>query len=212
MDGYETTRQIRKMKRQTSLTPIIAMTANAIEGDRERCLDAGMNDYISKPIDKDILVEKLKSWIAALAKGPQGQAAEVKGAENEDDPEALPVFDCDEAAARYDHDLDLLKAIIEGFIQESPTAMDAIASAIGSADSATVGLKAHALKGGASYIGAKRIQHAAFSLEKCGKSGDLSTAAELASALRQEFERFRDLTSAFNWADQRTPAASGEHA
>jgi len=212
LDGYETTRQIRKMKGKAYRTPIIAMTANAIEGDMERCLKAGMDDYISKPIDKGVLVEKLKRWIETLAKGHDKQEYKTEGAGKMSLAEELPVFDSEEAVARYDHDLDLLRAIIEVFVQETPAAMDEIASAIDSADSAAAGSKAHALKGGASYIGAKRFQQVAFSLENSGKSGDLSNAAELLSELRHEFERFSALTSEFKWDDAAAPAANGASA
>jgi CheY-like chemotaxis protein len=65
MDGIEATREIRNMEvlRQVARTPIIAMTANAMEGDRERCLEAGMDDYIAKPIRADQLYEQLQRWV-----------------------------------------------------------------------------------------------------------------------------------------------------
>jgi CheY-like chemotaxis protein len=62
MDGYETTRAIREIEKEGERTPIIAMTANAMVGDREKCLESGMDDYMSKPIDPDLLLEKVTIW------------------------------------------------------------------------------------------------------------------------------------------------------
>ncbi len=69
LDGFETTRIVRESKKRYSQVPIIAMTANAMKGDRGKCIESGMTDYLSKPIDADIFKEKLEHWIGRAHPG-----------------------------------------------------------------------------------------------------------------------------------------------
>lgn len=80
MDGMEATRRIRNLAKPAAETPIIAVTAHALTGDRARFLQAGMNDYISKPIDKDDLFQKVQFWIKAAAETPEEARAPAKPA------------------------------------------------------------------------------------------------------------------------------------
>ena len=111
----------------------------------------------------------------------------------------LYIFNADEAIDRYDGDLEVLKMIIQSFIEETPGSIKAIATALNSGDGATAGAKSHALKGGASYIGAQRIQTMAMAMETAGKTGDLAAADQLLPRLKTEFERFRNEIASFQW-------------
>ena len=211
MDGYETTREIRKLKKKSAGVPIIAMTANAIEGDREKCLAAGMNDYLSKPIQKKALLNTLKRWIKGAAETLPVQNMK-KGPSNEKDETAdLFIFYADEAIARYDGDLEVLKMIIQSFIEETPNTIGEIAAALNSGDGGAVGAKSHALKGGASYIGAQRIQAMALAMETAGKTNDLAAAGQLLTKMKDEFERFKNEITAFRWENGAKTAANGEN-
>jgi len=203
MDGYETTREIRKLEGKWGDVPIIAMTANAIEGDREKCLEAGMNDYLSKPIQKDMFLSAMKRWMRSSNKEkavyPPDKTHPVEK-ESTVQPDCL-VFNADEAIARYDGDREVLKMIIEDFIEDTPRTIDKIASAADSGQNAEAGRLAHALKGGASYIGAERIREAAFVIETAGKDNSLEPFSPLISDLKNEYVLFKKEISAFKWKE-----------
>ncbi len=199
MDGYETTRAIRKLKKKSADVPIIAMTANAIEGDRERCLAAGMNDYLSKPIQKKALLTALKHWIKNPERILPNRNTKNEPSGDGDKTSELFIFNADEAIERYDGDLEVLKMIIQSFIEETPGSIEAISAALNSGDGVAAGAKSHALKGGASYIGAQRIQAMAMDMETAGKTGDLAAAGQLLLKLKTEFERFRNKIASFQW-------------
>ncbi len=201
MDGYEATREIRKLNGKWRDVPIIAMTANAIEGDREKCLAAGMNDYLSKPIQKDRFLAALKRWLPSTQNETTAETLdETHPVETESAVQSdRPVFNAEEAIARYDGDREVLKMIIEDFIEDTPRTIDAIASAADSGQNAEAGRLAHALKGGASYIGAERIREAAFVIETAGKDNSLEPFSSLISGLKNEYVLFKNEISAFKW-------------
>jgi two-component system, sensor histidine kinase and response regulator len=199
MDGYETTRAIRKLEKKTAEVPIIAMTANAIEGDKEKCLAAGMNDYLSKPIRKNAMVAALKRWVPVPEGTPSHHEAKVKPPKNAESSNKLPAFDAHEAIDRYDGDLDVLKMIVDSFLDDTPHALNEIANAIDSGDTAAAGARSHSLKGGASYIGAKQMQASALALETAGKAGDLNASGKSLRVLKDDFERFKNDIATFSW-------------
>jgi response regulator RpfG family c-di-GMP phosphodiesterase len=199
MDGYETTREIRKLKNRSAGVPIIAMTANAIEGDREKCLAAGMNDYLSKPIRKKALLSTLKRWVKEAAKTAPNPDEDNHSSKEGDKTADLHIFDADDALSRYDGDLETLQMIVESFVEESPKTIAEIAFSLNSGDCTAAGAKSHALKGGASYIGAQRIQSIAFAMENAGKAGDLAGSEQLFPKMKTEFELFKKKIGAFDW-------------
>ncbi len=197
MDGYETTRAIRKSDKKFAAVPIIAMTANAVEGDREKCLAAGMNDYLSKPIQKNALVTVLQRWIDGSIAKESDSVDQSHPLEELDHCSACPIFDDVEAIARYDGDLEVLNMIVESFIQDTPQTFEIVNSALDAGDATVVGAQAHAFKGGAGYIGAKRIQAVAQAMETAGKEGDLETASLLLVKAESEFEHFKKEITAY---------------
>jgi len=129
MDGYEATRQIRagKAGEQHKNTPIIAMTAHAMTGDRQLCLDAGMNDYMTKPVDSDLLLETLHRWLPTIDIMSTDDTAitESVNKNNTDTPPPLTeekpiVWDQDDALQRAQNMEDLLILMIETFLEEIP--------------------------------------------------------------------------------------------
>ncbi len=208
MDGYEATRHIRllemrRMQDEKSQNirhhvPIVAMTASAFEEERQRCLRAGMDDFVSKPVRKETLqgvIVRLTEQSSA-SKDNSMSRCKNSGSDNRDE---LPIFNFEEAMERYEGDRDILRAIIDEFLSHTQVAIEEIEKGISSGDFEMVTKKAHALKGGAAYIAAERFRHAAYELETLGTSR--KAALSLLRKLREEFHRFQNQLSDFDWSD-----------
>ena len=172
MDGYEAAAAIRGMPGPVARTPIVAMTANAMQGDRERCLAAGMDDYLSKPVRQDQLQEIVARWT------PDTTATPV-------DAEVLEGF----RQLQEEGQPDIVNEFIDLFLCDLPGRREAIRRALGDADTDGVRGAAHALKSSAAYIGAAGLARLCAELELAARNGDLTTAADRASALEVEAER-----------------------
>jgi two-component system sensor histidine kinase/response regulator len=183
MNGFEATAAIRQKEKATSRhLPIIAMTAHALKGDRERCLAAGMDDYIAKPIEAR---EFLAAVEGALLPGVERRASV---------PAALPaaeIFDRAAALARVDGDVKLLEELAGLFLADSARLLSAIEGAVARRDAEALEHAAHALKSSVGNFAARAAYAAAAKLEMLGRHGDLAEAQEAYAALRQEIERLR---------------------
>jgi PAS domain S-box-containing protein len=177
MDGLEATAAIRRHEQDTGRhVPIIALTAHAMEGDRDRCLDAGMDGFVSKPLQG----EELFRVIAAHC--PPASAEEETPAEEPEDP---GIVDEATALARVGGDLGLFKDLVALFHDECPGLMAEMRQAIDQNDAPCLRRAAHTLKGSAATLGAKAASEAALRLEMIGRNGDLANAAEAYQALEQ---------------------------
>ena len=191
MDGLEATRRIRQREASTgSRTPIIAMTANAMKGDRERCLAAGMDDYVSKPIRTDELFAAL-ARVKAKTRVPQVPALTV--AEASDVPIAKPVkaastgsdllIDWTAARAAVNGDSVILDAVIEAVLEEGPALLIQLRQAIDESNAAVVHRSAHTIKGTMRTFNSKPVTKLAEQIESLGASGKLNGVADLYSQL-----------------------------
>ncbi|WP_426073572.1 response regulator [Janthinobacterium sp. DSP2-3-3] len=160
MDGYQATRKLRQDPRYSNL-PVIAMTANAMVGDKEKCLDAGMNDFIAKPIDVAQLFGTLARWIAPAT--PQEMTAMVVQPEAE-----LPVIaglKMAEAMRRVGGNATLMRKLLDRFVETQFDAMQRIVAAIENNQLETAIREAHTLKGLAGNIGAGGLADSAARVE-----------------------------------------------
>ncbi len=178
MDGYEATRRIRANPSHRRL-PIIAMTAGAMTGDREKCLAAGMNDYLSKPIDGATFLATLKKWLP-VAVGP-GRTARGSGRPLPSPPPPWLVADrpgLRPAAAimRMDNNWPLYLEIMAGFATTQQTCAADIEAAVAGGDLDTARRLAHTVKGLAATLGMQRVTEAAAAMEKAARNR-LSAAA-----------------------------------
>jgi PAS domain S-box-containing protein len=198
MDGFEATGQVRAGERGTGRhLPIIAMTAHAMKGDRERCLEAGMDGYVSKPVQAAELAQALASLAPAAA--PAETAPRVA----EPGPPAL-----DRAAMlqQVGGDEELLGALMRIFLQESSRLMPELHQALAAGDAARLQRLAHSLKGAASLFGVAAVTEAAQALESLGKAKQLAGAAEGYGQLEQELGRLRAALT--EWLTTAPPARS----
>ena len=176
MDGLVVTAAIRQREKKTGThLPIFAMTAHAMKGDRELCLGAGMDGYITKPVRFSDIEQTLSS-LASLAVTPAKPAAEAASWNRK---EALDRIGGDEA---------LLRDLCEIFLQESPKLLQKLQQAVAAGDSDAVMRAAHSLKGESSYLGAGATSQVARQLEEMGRSQNPSRAKDTFAALERELE------------------------
>jgi CheY-like chemotaxis protein/HPt (histidine-containing phosphotransfer) domain-containing protein len=182
MDGLEATRAIRKReKREGGHIPIIAMTAHALKGDRERCLAAGMDQYLPKPIRAHQLIE-------LLAKIGQKEDFTTEVSEPMVSNATTDVVDWNEALRTAGGNRKLLMEIVEAFLEESRRLMKAMLEAVEQGDMATLERSAHTLKSAASYFGANHASETALRLELMGRDRQLPHVREGLAELEGELE------------------------
>jgi two-component system sensor histidine kinase/response regulator len=179
MEGMEATRQIRKNPALGDL-PIIAMTANAMHGDRKQCLAAGMNDYVTKPIQVDVLYATLARWTQRNALPAKSAAAPAHVASR-----GTPAFDPDRAIANMG-DKDIYLNITGKFAANQGQAIQAIQNALAAHDSQTAERLAHTLKGIAATIGAATLAESASQLEVAIREGGTEKYPQLIAAATTE--------------------------
>jgi len=166
MDGYQTTHIIRNNERTTGKhMPIIAMTANALEGDRDKCLEAGMDDYITKPFNPDDLRSTVERWIAletisADVQTQQAAEAEAQGA----------ILDYERLKSRYTQAQ--CEQLLSGFVSDTRARLKELETLVEQRDLTAVGKLAHGIKGAASMLFAEELTEAARELELAAKQGD----------------------------------------
>jgi len=179
LDGLSATVLIRQRERTTGThIPILAMTAHAMTGDRERCVEAGMDAYVSKPLHPHELIEAVERAV----RPPHANARIAP----KDVPPPDVVFDLAHARARLGEDQQLLREIIAIFRAEAPALAASIEKAVASGDLEAVRLAAHALKGALGTLGAPRAFAAAARLEDAARESDRSRVAPAVAALQQE--------------------------
>jgi PAS domain S-box-containing protein len=192
LDGLQATMRIREKERGTGhRVPIVAMTAQAAESDRLRCLESGMDAYVTKPVHVPDLMRMIEIVVpdSAVPGGnfmngnitSGGTSVEVQ----------LRQLDESLALSRVGGDVELLKEVVELFLDDYPSTFEKIKDAVAIHDATALEHHAHSLKGSVSTFGANRAFEAAFTLEKQGRSGDLSDAAEGLFQLEQALEALR---------------------
>jgi signal transduction histidine kinase/CheY-like chemotaxis protein len=188
MDGLEAAAAVRRREQGTGRhVPIVAMTAHAMKGDRERCLEAGMDDYLAKPIRP----EELYAVLGRMA-GPSGEPA----------PAAEPAapepggYEPATALGRAGGDAAVLREVVGLFLDSCPAQLAALRQAVARRDAPAVRLAAHGLKGAVSTFGAREAVEAAGRLEAMGRAGDLAGADEACAALEEALARLRPALAA----------------
>jgi CheY-like chemotaxis protein/HPt (histidine-containing phosphotransfer) domain-containing protein len=202
MDGLEATAVIRVQERQAGgHVPIIAMTAHAMQGDRERCLAAGMDGYLAKPIRAEELSQTIQdvlgAWGLAHTRvgGPKSEPADA---------------DWREALRAVGEDRELLRTVVESLVADAPRLVVAVRQAALAGDARALRQAVHALKGSIRYWGSTPAFQSAARLERMGEQDDLSGAAKTAAELENEMERLTGILVDYIERDARTKGTWSE--
>jgi len=179
MDGYEAAVEIRRRERGERRTPVVAMTAHAMKGHRERCLAAGMDDHIGKPVTKAFLAEILEKYLRRESCAAGQSRATRPGAEKPVEVERLQLI--------ADGDLDFERELIDLYLSDMEPRLSSLELCVQRQDAEGLRHEAHAVKGSSGNAGARGMQHLAQQLETMGASGEMACAPEVLSSLLAEF-------------------------
>jgi signal transduction histidine kinase/DNA-binding response OmpR family regulator/HPt (histidine-containing phosphotransfer) domain-containing protein len=195
MDGYAATRAIREQEAAGNgggaHLPIVALTAHAMDGDREKCLAAGMDDYLTKPFPLDQLCAVLGDWLAAAPEKndrpepnrPPATPATAPGAPL--DPNALDSLRALERQGAQG----LVRKAIRFYLEDAPKLIETLREAVSLADSQALSNAAHSLKSSSANLGAVRLAKLSSDLEKAGRAGATEGAGTLLAETQAEYER-----------------------
>jgi two-component system, sensor histidine kinase and response regulator len=197
MDGYQATAAIRRREQNDpdgKRVPIIAMTANAMTGDREHCLAAGMDDYISKPVLMEQLAAGLERWLPKNAAAPPPSSTGLHAIPIGIEPVSpqVPAFDPSDLTMLQDQlgsDRDSVPAIITMYLNEAPQHVAQIAAAVASGDASALRQVAHRLRGSSQIVGARLISSFCQQLEDCGHRKDLAPTGGMLSGLEEALKQ-----------------------
>jgi len=190
MDGLDATRIIRD-RRSAVLQhwiPVVAMTANAMSEDRARCLEAGMDDHVPKPISPGSMARVLDKWLVGDPPGFELHGVPSRSRGRAVEPAVAKVFDYPKMLERVMGDEDLAKAVMETFLEEMPGLVDALRQGVREGDMGRIQLYAHSIKGSAANFGLDGFCAAAGRIEAAAKAKDPGSAAAGLPALEKEFE------------------------
>jgi PAS domain S-box-containing protein len=198
MDGYAATREIRARAQGARRIPVIAMTAAAVEGERERCLAAGMDDFLTKPVDPAALAAVLTTWLKSDDRPAHHPSTEATTTMDhlldysEPDPDALDTDRLDMLRDLDEDNTDYLDRAIGNFLTNSHTGLDTIREAVAAGDAAALRAAAHKLAGSALNLGVTYAGEALRSLEFLGDEGTVEGAEDKLVVAETALARGRD--------------------
>ena len=214
MNGYEVTEALRK---EGITTPIIALTANAMKGDKEKCLEAGCTDYLAKPIDQKQLLEKLRKYIPLegqslvemidIVKSQVNDLTEL--CSNQRTPKAQSgeldevyissdIINWDQLIGRLGDEA-LIEEIVPIFLKDCKERFDNLSNAMESEDTKAINFYGHAIKGASRNVCAERLSEIANQLESAGREDNLKSAVSIYEELKTEYEKVALVLSQKDW-------------
>jgi len=200
MDGYTATQKIRDAKSsvQNHRIPVIAMTANVMQGDKEKCLAVGMDDFIAKPVVDPIKLRKvLEQWLENTSiLGPDSESEFELIADTVTDEEEQPVFDYAAMSERLMDDKELIQIIADAYLSDMPIQIEQLKTLVQDGDVEQAAAQAHKIKGASSNVGAMKLSELAFKMEQAGKTGDMKLISKNILVLEQCFEQLKSTMKA----------------
>ena len=208
MDGYEATKRIRDLRAGTRQPriPIIAITADAMTGDRDKCLQAGMSDYIAKPVELRTLADVLEKWLNSPADDADSPARESPA--NTEAVSHQTVFNQEDLLARLMGDEGLASKVIAGFLDDAPRQLLTLKKMLEEGDTDGARQQAHALKGAATTMSAEALRELYSEAQDAAAAGELSRALALLPRLQEQFELLRTALKKSGWCSQ---TSGGDH-
>ena len=186
LDGYAAATEIRRRQNGGPRIPIVAMTASAMQGERDRCLAAGMDDYVTKPIDRRRLQEVLDQWLGAAVPEPRSDDVPV---------DSGAALDLSHLQSIVGHEPATIRSYLELFHQATGPLVADVGGAIQRRDAAAVARVAHTLRGSCGSIGALGMADVVGRLEDRSRSGEWDAIEELYRHLEQSYQQVRTFTA-----------------
>ncbi len=199
MDGYTATERIRSGESRVlnPRVPIAAMTANAMDSDKRECLEAGMDDYLPKPVTSEAVAAMLGKWLV-VDKAVEDAAADVPKPEPvlESDEPDCPVFDEGSLLSRLGGNEELVRKILLKFVDDMPRRVELLKDAIAGGNLEEARLQAHTIKGSSRNVGAEMLGQAAEKLEKACRAEEVGSLTELTQHVEARCEEIKDRLAA----------------
>jgi len=192
MDGMTATAEIRKSEQSTGKhVPIVAMTAHAMKGDKEKCLQAGMDDYVSKPIRRQELTDVIARVAKRFLNPDPSKTEQAAEPDKTEDEQAQRTLDVEALMEEYEGDKDVLRRMVEIFERDSKGRVAKLREAIQAGNARVVKEEAHALKGGVGAFYANAVYDTAYALETMGTREDLREADRTFRILELQLQSLR---------------------
>jgi CheY-like chemotaxis protein len=192
MDGLEATKRIRTSKSVLNPNiPIIAMTAHAMQGDREKCLSAGMDDYISKPVSPKAMAEKMELWLPSKEMPKAQQKESMTDMSPTVAPTQIAVFDRAGFLDRVMGDEEIAEKIVDVFLDDIPKQIESLKQALDVCDAETFHRIVHGIKGAAANVGGETLRNLAAEIEIACKNGHFETLTSCCSELEHQFDQLK---------------------
>jgi CheY-like chemotaxis protein/HPt (histidine-containing phosphotransfer) domain-containing protein len=216
MNGFEATKAIRAAGLKT---PIVALTANVMKGDEQKCLEAGCDAYLAKPIDRKAFIDTLQTYLSPTSETQALSTEESVDAINHEMNEpsmmctdasrldeqlaqSADMLNWPELTRRMDNDEDFIRDVIEAWRTNNPSSMVALAKAVKEGNTADIISWAHVMNSSASVISAHALAHAAFLLETAGREGQLGNTEMLLADMQAEFDKLEAFLSQSDWIEK----------
>ncbi len=199
MDGYTATEEIRAREQGSDRhIPIVAMTAHAMKGDRERCIEAGMDDHFTKPIDSKAVLQILHRWLPKISPETQQSAPEktfpapeTPGIEPSSD--TLPILDPEQVIALTGGNVAMYERITKVFLKHLPERLEELRAAFSEENTPEITRLAHSIQGATGSVGGKRLRQLALQLEMDARNGALDDSTVYLGQLESAFDDLHDV-------------------